>query len=413
MKTLKFTLEVDAIESYIYSGHVFLILSNGQIVFLPLSRIIRKLIDEYPIFENLIRVSFQRNDYLNNNQAEVFFGIGEMKKSFINLWQKASEDVDFKIVLDENDYKVIDEVPTMPVLDLKLYAMRFYIGSVEGLYEINLNSDDRYNLEPTKPQKRFDAKVTCLNAKSGEIIISSNSNGLFHGSFLNTSNKLKVIEKSVSKKSIRTGWSGYDVVNYDKQNNFDYFVNETETIEKKPSYSKFDEYSERRRITEFGSSKYGLSTLLANSKIEKEQINYCFNSSTSGFFFMKDGSFLNVNLSKPKDKQIHFVSRNNDLPTLKNGSANFLAPISTSIVPEGCVVEYFDKVILYQNSKAKIIETSPSINIRTYPSSKRYRNLISVTKEKEITIHSIFPFKETNFPLTVEDFDKKTEFEFG
>ena len=68
MKTLKFTLEVDAIESYVYSGHLFLILSNGQIVYSPLSRIIAKLVNEYPDFENLIRVSFQRNDYLNNRQ---------------------------------------------------------------------------------------------------------------------------------------------------------------------------------------------------------------------------------------------------------------------------------------------------------------------------------------------------------
>ncbi|WP_055446230.1 hypothetical protein [Lacinutrix mariniflava] len=412
MKTLKFTLEVNAIESYIYSGHLFLVLLNGRIAYAPLSRIIYKLINEYPDYENLIRVSFQRNDYLNNRQAEVFFGIGEMKKSFIQLWEKASEEMEFKIILNEDDYTVIDEVPTMPVLDLKMYAMRLYIGSKEGLYEINLNSDDRYNLEPTKPQKRFDGKVTCLNAKSGEIIISSNSNGLFHGTFLNSSNSLKVIEKPVSKKSIRTGWSGYDVINYDKQNDFDYFVNETQKIENKLTYSKFDENSERRRITDFGSSKYDLSTLLTNSRIEKEQINYCFNSSTSGFFFMKDGSFVNINLTKPKDKQLYFVSNNKNLPTLKNGSANFLTPLSTSIVPEGCVVEYFDKVVLYQNSKAKIIETSPSINVRTYPSSKRYRNLISVTKEKEITIHSIFPFKEDNFALTVEDFDKKSVFEF-
>lgn len=412
MKTLKFTLEANAIESYIYSGHLFLVLLNGRIAYSPLSRIIYKLVNEYPDFENLIRVSFQRNDYLNNRQSEVFFGIGEMKKSFIQLWEKASEEMEFKIILNESDYEIIDVVTTMPVLDLKMYAMRLYIGSKEGLYEINLNSDDRYNLEPTKPQKRFDGKVTCLNAKSGEIIISSNSNGLFHGTFLNSSNKLKVIEKPVSKKSIRTGWSGYDVINYDKQNDFDYFVNETEKIENKLIYSKFDENSERRRITDFGSSKYDLSSLLANSKIEKEQINYCFNSSTSGFFFMKDGSFVNINLKKDKDKQLYFVSNNKDLPTLKNGSANFLTPLSTSIVPEGCVVEYFDKVVLYKNSKAKIIETSPSINVRTYPSSKRYRNLISITKEKEIAIHSIFPFKEDSFPLTVEDFEKNTAFQF-
>lgn len=413
MKTLKFTLEVDAIESYIYSGHLFLILLNGRIAYSPISRIISKLIDEYPNFENLIRVSFQRNDYLTNRQAEVFFGIGEMKKSFIHLWEKASEEMEFKITLNYRDFIVIDEVPTMPVLDLKMYAMRLYIGSKEGLYEINLNSDDRYNMEPTKPQKRFDAKVTCLNAKSGEIIISSNSNGLFHGTFLNSSNRLKVNEKSVSKKSIRTGWSGYDVINYDKQNDFEYYVNETEKIEEKPTYSKFDENTERRRITDFGSSKYDLSTLLTHSRIEKKQINYCFNSSSSGFFFMKDGSFININLNKPKDKQLYFVSRNQALPTLKNGSANFLKPLSTSIVPEGCVVEYFDKVVLYQNSRAKIIETSPAINVRTYPSSKRYRNLISVTKEREITIHSIFPFKEDNFALTIEDFENNTAFEFA
>jgi hypothetical protein len=413
MKTLRFTLEVGAIESYIYSGHLFLILLNGRIAYSPLSRVIFKLINEYPDFENLIKVSFQRNDYLNNRQAEVFFGIGEMKKSFIQLWEKASEEMEFKIILDENDYTIIDEVPTMPVLDLKMYAMRLYIGSKEGLYEIKLNSDDRYNLEPTKAKRRFDGKVTCLNAKSGEIIISSNSNGLFHGTFLNSSNNLVVNEKSVSKKSIRTGWSGYDVINYDKQNDFEYYVNETEKIEEKLTFSKFDENSERRRITEFGSSKYDLSSLLSYSGIEKEQINYCFNSSTSGFFFMKDGSFMNINLKKPKDKQLYFVSRSKALPTLKNGSAEFLKPLSTSIVPEGCVVEYFDKVVLYQNSKAKIIETSPSINVRTYPSSKRYRNLISVTKANEITIHSIFPFKEDNFSLTIEDFENNTVFEFA
>ncbi len=86
---------------------------------------------------------------------------------------------------------------------------------------------------------------------------------------------------------------------------------------------------------------------------------------------MKDGSFVNINLNKPKDKQLYFVSKNKVLPTLKNGSANFLKPLSTSIVPEGCVVEYFDKVVLYQNSKAKIIENTSAINVRTYTSSKR------------------------------------------
>jgi hypothetical protein len=412
MRTLKFSITVDAIDSYIYSGHLFMILQNGNIAYAPLAKIMWRLTLNYPEFESLIRVSFQRNDYLTNRQGGIFFGIGEMKKSFVELWQRASEEMDFNIEFNDEDYKVIAEIPTMPVLDLKLYAMRLYIGSKKGLYEINLNSDDRYNLKPSKPDRRFDGKVTCLNAKSGEIIISSNSNGLFHGSFLNESNKLKVIEESASKKSLRTGWSGYDVINYEEQNDFEYFANETESIDKKPKFSKFDEYTERKRITEFGASKFDLSFLLKRSKIKKENIKYCFNSSTSGFFFMNDGSFVNVNLTKPKDEEYYFTSRNHILPKLNNGKKQYLKPISTAIIPKGCVVEYFDKVVLYQNSKAKIIEVSPAINVRTYPTSIRYRNLISITKSKEIAIHSIFPFEEIPVPLTMKDFDKKETFEF-
>lgn len=412
MKTLKFSISVKAIESYIYSGHLFLILQNGSIAYAPLAKIMWRLSLNYPEFSSLIRVSFQRNDYLTNRQGGIFFGIGEMRKSFIELWKKASDEMEFNIEFEEEDYTVIADIPTMPVLDLKLYAMRLYIGSKQGLYEINLNSDDRYNLKPTKPQRRFDGKVTCLNAKSGEIIISSNSNGLFHGSFLNSKNTLNVVEKAVAEKSLRTGWSGYDVINYEEQNDFEYFANETESIVKKPEYSKFDEYTERKRITEFGASKFDLSFLLKKSQIQKDNIKYCFNSSTSGFFFMNDGSFVNVNLNKPKDEEFYFTSRNHILPNLSNKKRQYLKPISTSIVPKGCVVEYFDKVVLYQNSKAKIIETSPSINVRTYPTSIRYRNLISVTKDKEISIHSIFPFEELDFPLTMPDFDKKETFEF-
>lgn len=405
MKTIKFSIKVNAIDSYIYGGHLFVILKDGRIIYSQLSRVIRKLTESYPDFENLIKLSFQRNDYLSNRQGLVFLGVGEIKTMFSKLWERAASEVQFTIDFDIEDFEIISEIPSMPVLDMKLYAMRMYLGCKEGLYEINLNPKDRYYLNPSKPEKQFDAKVTHLNAKSGEIIISANSDGLYHGSFLNDKNKLKVIPKPVAKKSIRTGWSSYDVINYEEQNNFEYFVNETSVINNKPEYSKFDEQTEKRRITEFGKSKYGLQELLENSSIEKENISYCFNSSTAGFFFMEDGQFVNINLNKENKENYYFTSRNHSLPTLEDNKKILKRPISTSIVPKGCVVEYFDKVVLYQNSKAKIIESSPSINVRTYPSSIRYRNLISVTKFDEITIHSIFPIDENPISLTFDNFN--------
>ncbi len=411
MKTIKFSINVKAIDSYIYGGHLFLILKDGRIVYTAISRVIRKLVDRYPDFENLIRISFQRNDYLSNRQGLMILGVGELKNVLSKLWERATNEVEFEIEFDDEDFELISEIPSMPVLDMKLYAMRMYLGCKEGLYEINLNPhENRYNLNPSKPEKRFDAKVTHLNAKSGEVIISANSEGLFHGSFLNDQNKLKVINKPVAKKSLRTGWSSYDVINYEEQNNFEYFVNETKGLETKPTYSKFDEHRERRRITEFGTAKYGMSQLLEHSELKQEEIGYCFNSSTTGFFFTKGGRFVNINLNKEDKENLYFTSRIHPLPNLDKSVNKFKRPISTSIVPKGCVVEYFDKVVLYQNSKAKTIETNPSINVRTYPSSIRYRNLVTVTKDKEVSIHSIYPFDENPIKLTFDDFDFEQKF---
>ncbi|MEQ8688955.1 MAG: hypothetical protein RIE86_26885 [Imperialibacter sp.] len=404
MKTIKFSIKVGAIDSYIYGGHLFVILKDGRIAFTELSKVIRKLVDKYSDFENLIRLSFQRNDYLSNRQGLMILGVGELRNVLMKLWERATNEIDFSIDFDLDDFEIISEVPSMPVLDMRLYAMRMYLGCKEGLYELNLNPQDNYHLKPSKPELRFDAKVTHLNAKSGEVIISANSEGLFHGSFLNKRNKLEVISKPVAKKSIRTGWSSYDVINYEEHNNFEYFVNETASIDNKPKYSKFDEQSERRRITEFGKSKYGMAHLMGHSNLKVEDVSYCFNSSLSGFFFTKDGQFININLNKENKQDLYFTSRNHLLPNLEKTKKLLTKPVSSSIVPKGCVIEYFDKVVLYHNGKAKVIENSPSINVRSYPSSIRYRNLITITKDEEISIHSIYPFDETAIKLTFDDF---------
>ena len=46
MKTIKFSIKVKAIDSYIYGGHLFLILKDGRIAFTELIRVIRKLVEK-------------------------------------------------------------------------------------------------------------------------------------------------------------------------------------------------------------------------------------------------------------------------------------------------------------------------------------------------------------------------------
>jgi len=214
----------------------------------------------------------KRNDYLANTQSKILFGIGEIKYEFRELWKVASEKINFFIDFNIDDYKIISTMPSMPVLDLKLYAMKMFIGAKKGLYEIDLKPEnDKYTINPSKPKKRFDAKVIGLSAKSGQVMISGGSNGLFHGTFLNKEYKLKVVENPLAKKSLRTSWSAFDTINYEQNNEFDYFVNQTEKLapDKKPTYSKFDERPEPKKITKFGKKKLNLSELLEKSTIEK------------------------------------------------------------------------------------------------------------------------------------------------
>lgn len=403
-------MKIEAIDSYIYSGHLFVILKDGDIAYKPLDQVIEKLVNSFPHYSDLLKIAFQRNDYISNSQADMLLGISEIKKAFQEVWTNAVENFNFILKFSKADFTIISNVPTMPILDMKMYALRLYLGSKAGLYEIKLNSDNINKIKPSKPQKVFDSKVTCLNAKSGEIIISASDDGLFHGTFLNDKNTLQVSEKSAANKSLRTGWAGYDIINYEAQNALHYFVNKTEKTLKKKGFSKFDETYEQQTITDFGISQFSAESLLANSKIDLQEIKYCFNSSSSGFFLMNDGAFLNANLNKQKKERVYFSSRVSALPNIAKEETKFSKPISTSIVPRGCVIEYFDKVVLYKNERAQIIENGAAISLRSYPSSLRYRHLISITKLDEIAIHSIFPFDEKVDSLTIyPSFDAQFE----
>ena len=67
-------------------------------------------------------------------------------------------------------------------------------------------------------------------------------------------------------------------------------------------------------------------------------------------------------------------------------------PVSASILPNGCVIEFFDNVVLYQDNKSSVIENTPSITVRSFVNSYRYKNIVSATKEDECTFHSVETF---------------------
>lgn len=396
MRTLRFSINVKAIDCYIYGGYLFLALEDGKFGYVPMSRIMHQLKGKYPEFQSLLRMAFERNDFFSNETGKTYLGIKEVMLTLIKLWEFASESIEFCLDFEdiENDFYLIDIVHSFPILDIKMYAMTLFVGCKDGLFESRLNlGNDNYSIEPAKFRKKFDAKIVGLNAYCGSIVVSTGNDGMFFGPFdLNTG--VNMDEKPVDAVSYRTSWSSTDIVNYKSSSDFDYLVNKVEKFEDKPNFSKFDERSERKRIVKLCEKKYDMNNLFQAGQLVLDDVIYAFNSSSSSFVLTKKG-FYNMNFVKTGD-DIHLSSKVNEL-SLFDKKRKFEKPISASVIPAGCVIEFFDKVVVVRGNKVLDIESEPVYSVRSYMASFRYRNLVSITKQNSVSIHSLDPFETYSF----------------
>lgn len=396
MKTLRFSIHVKAVDSYIYGGYLFLVMEDGYLGYVPMSRIMHQLKNKYPEFQSLLKMAFERNDYFSNDTGKTYLGIDMVMTALKKLWLFAAEKIEFSLDFAdiEDDFCVIDKLPSFPLLDIKMYAMTMFLGCKDGMFESHLNiQDDNYSINPSQLRKKFDAKVYDLNASCGSIVISAGEDGLFFGPF-DMDEGVTIEERPAENISYRTSWSSTDIVNYKSSSYFDYLSNQVEKFEDKPRFSKFDERSERKRIVKLNERKICLDTLLSAKQFSEDNIIYAFNGSASSFVLTKEG-FYNMNFVKVENG-VHLSSRVNEL-SLFNKKRKFEKPISASVVPAGCVIEFFDSVVAVRNNQVLELEKEPAYSVRTYMNSVRYRNLVSVTMQDEVSIHSLDPFSTYNF----------------
>lgn len=392
MKPLKLHIKGNFQDGYLYSGQLFLIQNSGELTSISLDDIIAANLSYGTEEYNFFKLIFTRNDWFQNNQGKTFFKINQFKSMFNLMWKKYLK-VEYTFELPENIAEFHQKIDSTPIFDFKLYGMRVYIGNRDGLYEAPISIDKTVRLN--KPIKRvFDARTTQISAKSGSVMISSNTEGLFHGKLLNYESDLNVAERPVSSKSLRTTWSGYDLVNYGTQKNFDYLLGDyTRTDERNYLYSKEDESSKKITINSVGEKSISLESLLSNLKFKEEDILYSFNSSLSCYFFLSNGDFLNTYFQKnSKDKQVSLSSKIFSLPKNFIKKNKVMKPISTKIVPNGCIIEYFNQVVLVRNGIKVVLEDKPITAIKTFPHSLRYKNIIAIFDGEGLSLHCMYPF---------------------
>lgn len=390
MKSIKLNFDIKALDCYLYGGYIYFIMQNGSIQYAPYPRVISRLARKYEEDDfNFLKLAFLRNEFYYSQQARTYLKIPGMKTVLEWNWNKLSE-TPFSLSYEdiEDILQPLCEWESIP-LDVRIYGMKMFLGCRDGLFEININDDKKGK----KLQRCFDGKVTCVNAKYGELVVSADTEGLYAASIdVEHGTKTRINEKeAIEKRSLRTNWADTNIFNYYGLTDFSYISNEFQTVP--PKKDRYWEHRETKRITRFASSKQPMDSVIEKSGLNKEEISYCFNSSNNAYIFLKNGK-LKVFPLKEKQNDNTKEWGEIELPKysrkgVKDDLINYGRVISAFSIPKGSVMEFFDMVLLLKDGLSYILEEEPVIRTRSFMSSNRYQDILSVTKEEMITLHAL------------------------
>lgn len=389
MKTIKLNFDIKALDCYLYGGNIYFFMQNVSIMSAPYPRVISRLASNYNEGDfSFLKLAFLRNEFYYSQQGKTFLKIPGMKQILEWNWKKLAE-TEFTLTYEdiEDLLEPLCEWVSIP-LDVRIYGMRMYVGCRDGLYEINIDDGRSKKLE-----RCFDSKVTCVNAKYGELVVSADTEGLFAASIdMENGTRTKIDEKeAVESRSVRTLWADTNLFNYYGKEDFSYLSNEYQSIP--PKKDRYWEHRETKRITQFASGVQTMESVIENSGLKKKEIGYCFNSSSNAYVFLKNGALKVYAL---KDKQYTKIDGwgEIELPKYsrkgnKESLIDYGKVISAFSIPKGSVMEFFDKVLLLKDGQSYILEEEPVIRTRSFMSSNRYQDILSVTKEEMITLHAL------------------------
>ena len=387
MKTLNFSIgNINAIDSYLYAGNLYVFFENGCIAYISFTYLVRLLQDKYPHFKNLFQLAFLHNDYTNTAPGRLILEINGVHSQIIKEWEKARKEVCFTIPFKNINryFHKVGEWKSMP-LDVRLYAMRLYIGCEDGLYESIISQDDKAEVTPGNINKVFDSKVVSVNARYGTVAISADGEGLFSSNIEEAESHIKVADRpNVNGTSLRTDWKDIDLLSYDAESKFQYIHNESQRADKKtPNYHTLRKDGEYRKIVNFAIQVDEMNPLLDELDVKDDNLSYCFNSGSSAFMKLKYGTFFATDFKQRTGGTYKRIIKED------KGCKKIMSSV---VIPNGCVLRYYDRIVLYKNSGSELLHNGATYGIRSYINSNQYRSLVTINTDNSIGIHTTESF---------------------
>ena len=110
---------------------------------------------------------------------------------------------------------------------------------------------------------------------------------------------------------------------------------------------------------------------------------------------MSNGAILNATVRTDGLADAYYIS-SRSTNFAKIGKEIIDKPLSSCIVPSGCVLEFFDKVVLVQDSHCLSLVNHTVNSVRSYTSSTNYRNIVSIVDDEKVTFCSIYSLDSLN-----------------
>lgn len=277
------------------------------------------------------------------------------------------------------------EISANIILDTNIYNGRIYLGTDNGLYHGDFDwGRDNVDLASSFT-RRSDTKCVSTTVGYGAINASCGDQGLYSG--FDEFGWIKFQKKNglrkVAEKSFRSTWLAYDVVNYTSSTELTLLRTSREKLKSetgKPTGS-------RQVLTGIGTERVDLGYLLEHVQAEfgvsKESLQYVYNSKHDVFIHTLDGNFYSIEISLQKigGPKIRFTR------TYKGKGTRILSAHPTDV---GLIIETDKRVFLFANERWWSIMESAVLSIRTFPRSKRFRNLVALTTEEGLHLVGLF-----------------------
>lgn len=380
MKIIKMFLPGRFEDAHAYMGWLSVLTCDRSIRMYVLEEVADRINVMIPQSAPAATFLFARNDWLHTGQFSALMKNPRTLQAFSNIVETLSRSLDNARPFFQESAEHEINLSSRVILDMRYYNTRLYLGADDGLYNVDVNWNEA-TLSPT-PHKRLETRCLSITTGYGVVNASCADEGLFSGlhEFGSDRNKNGSSMNKVTDKSVRTGWMGYNIVNYRDNASAALFNTKHER--------RADEYNhEKSVITDIEKIPFNLNHLYSHLRekygIEESAIQFAFNSSSVIFINTFDGYFYSLRLNGQES-----ASPRISYSKSYKGSGNRI--LSASPIRAGLVIETDDRVLLFANGEWLTLINSPVLSVRTFASSKRFQHLITITTEEGVWLINAF-----------------------